>query len=86
MPVFSLSLQLYLVDSKPPEKDVVVNQNGVLIRSEYEEGSSSRKKLILQSRSIAVFKLKMRSLSNWQLPRDLSETNRFISCCISVHL
>lgn len=52
MSVFSLSLQLYLVDSKPPEEDVVVNQNGVLIRSEYEEGSSSREKIILQSRAL----------------------------------
>lgn len=50
MSVFSLSLQLYLVDSKPPEEDVVVNQNGVLIISEYEEGGSSREKIILQSR------------------------------------
>lgn len=50
MPAFSLSLQLYLVDSKPPEEDVVVNQNGVLIKSEYEEGGSSREKVILQSR------------------------------------
>lgn len=52
MSVFSLSLQLYLVDSKPPEEDVVVNRNGVLIRSEYEEGSSSREKIILQSRAL----------------------------------
>lgn len=52
MPAFSLSLQLYLVDSKPPEEDVVVNQNGVLIKSEYEEGGSSREKVILQSRAL----------------------------------
>lgn len=31
------------------------------------------------------FQTQLRSLGNWQLPRDLSETNRFISCCISVH-
>lgn len=52
MPAFSLSLQLYLVDSKPPEEDVVVNQNDVLIKSEYEEGGSSREKVILQSRAL----------------------------------
>lgn len=52
MPAFSLSLQLYLVDSKPPEEDVAVNQNGVLIKSEYEEGGSSREKVILQSRAL----------------------------------
>lgn len=52
MPAFSLSLQLYLVDSKPPEEDVFVSQNGLLIRSKYEEGGSSREKVILQSRAL----------------------------------
>lgn len=51
MPTFSLSLQLYLVGSKPPEEDVCVNQNDVLIRSERGEGSS-REKVILQSKAL----------------------------------
>lgn len=52
MPAFSLSLQLYLVDSKPPEEDVVGSQNAVLIRREYEGGGSSGGKVILQSRAL----------------------------------
>lgn len=63
---------------------MVVNQKGVLIRREYEEGDSSREKVILQSRAL-LFSNSDEISWYWQLPRDLSETNRFISCCISVH-
>lgn len=83
MPAFSSSLQLYVVDSKPPEEDVVVNQIGVLIRSKYRRAAAGKKSFCNQEH--CCFQTQMRSLGNWQLPRDLSETNRFISCSISVH-
>lgn len=85
MPAFSLSLQLYVVDSKPPEEDVVVNQNGVLIRSKYRRAAAAAGKKSFCNQEHCCFQTHLRSLGNWQLPRDLSETNRFISCCISVH-
>lgn len=70
MPTFYLSLQLYLVGSKPPEEDVCVNQNDVLIRSERREGSS-REKVILQSRAL-LFSNSAEYVGSWRLPRDLS--------------
>ncbi|KAF2983026.1 hypothetical protein EK904_011687 [Melospiza melodia maxima] len=42
----------HILSTRPPEEDVIVNQNGVLIRSECEEGGSSREKIILQSRAL----------------------------------
>lgn len=41
--MFSLSLQLYLVGSEPPEEDVCVNQYGILIKSECGEDHSREK-------------------------------------------
>lgn len=56
MPTFSLSLQWYLVGSEPPEEDVCVNQNDVLIGSECGK-ASSKEKSNFAIKSIAVFKL-----------------------------
>lgn len=63
---------------------MVVNQNGVLIRSKYRRVAAAGKKSFCNQEH-CCFQTQMRCLGNWQLPRDLSETNRFISCCISVH-
>lgn len=56
MPTFSLSLQWYLVGSEPPEEDVCVNQNDVLIGSECGK-ASIKEKSNFAIKSIAVFKL-----------------------------